>query len=270
MSGTDVVDGNTLLALNGLECGDVCTSEVDDVDVVAYAGAVVGVIVVAEDAEFLTLAYGHLGDVGHEVVGDAVGVFADGAALVCTDGVEVAEEHDVPFLVGLLHVHEHLFEHRLGLAVGVGAVSLGALLGDGDDGRVAVDGGGAGEDDVLAAVLAHDVKKDEGAVHVVFVVFQRLGAAFAHGLEACEVDAGIEVVLVEHALEAFAVADVDLIEGYFLADDFGNALEGDGAGVVEVVDHHGFVACFGEFDEGVAADEAGAAGKKDFHIAMDL
>ena len=239
-------------------------------DVVAYAGAVVGVIVVAEDAEFLTLAYGHLGDVGHEVVGDAVGVFADGAALVCTDGVEVAEEHDVPFLVSLLHVHKHLFEHRLGLSVGVGAVALGALLGDGDDGRVAVDGGRAREDDVLAAVLAHDVEEDESAVHVVFVVFQRLGAAFAYSLKAGEVDAGIEMMLVEDALEAFAVADVDLVEGYFLADDFGNALEGDGAGVVEVVDHHSFVAGFGEFDEGVATDEACTASKKDFHIAMDL
>ena len=48
-------------------------------------------VVVAKDAEFFELADADLGDVGQEVVGDAAGVFADLAAGVRADWVEVAQ-----------------------------------------------------------------------------------------------------------------------------------------------------------------------------------
>lgn len=44
-----------------------------NVDLVSHAGDVWGVVVVAEDAKLLALADSRLGDVGHAVVGDAVG-----------------------------------------------------------------------------------------------------------------------------------------------------------------------------------------------------
>ena len=52
----------------------------------------------------------YLLDVGHEVVGDAVGVLADAAAGVRAHGVEVAQRHHVPGLgaVGLFQVLGHL------------------------------------------------------------------------------------------------------------------------------------------------------------------
>lgn len=73
-------------------------SEVDDVDVVADAGAVVCRVVVAENSQQLQLADGDLGNVRHEIVGLAVGVFADAAADVRSDGVEVAQRNYVPTL----------------------------------------------------------------------------------------------------------------------------------------------------------------------------
>ena len=79
-----------------VEGGQVAMCQVHDVDVVAHACAVGGVVVVAEDVEVGALACGYLGDEGHEVVGGAVGEFADEAAGVCAYGVEVAQQGDVP------------------------------------------------------------------------------------------------------------------------------------------------------------------------------
>ena len=73
-----------------------------------------------------------------------------------------------------MQVHEDLLDHPLGPAVGVGGRLLGALLGEGEGVRVTVDGGGAGEDDGLAVVLAHDVDERERIANVVGVVLDGL------------------------------------------------------------------------------------------------
>ena len=44
-------------------------------------------------------------------------------------------------------------------------------------------------------------------------------------------DTCVELVLIEHLLQTFAVADVYLVEGYFLADDLGYALQCGESGV---------------------------------------
>ena len=226
----EVVDVEAAAALDGLEGADVAAGEIDDVDIVAHAGAVGGVIIVAEDAQLGTFAHGDLGNVGHEVVGDAVGVLSYRAALVRTHGVEIAEEDDVPFGVGLLDVDEYLFKHTLGPAVGVGALTLGTCLGDGDLSGVAIDGGARGEDDILAAVLTQHVEEHEGAGDVVVIVLPRFGDALAHGLEAGEMDAGVKMVLLHDFAEAFAVADIDLMERYLGdADNLCRTAQGDGA-----------------------------------------
>ena len=48
-------------------------------DVVAHAGSVGRVVVVTKDLNGLELAHGDLGNVGNQVVGDALGVLADEA-----------------------------------------------------------------------------------------------------------------------------------------------------------------------------------------------
>ena len=111
MAGTQIVDAQSAVALNGLQSTYMTGCQIAHMDIVANACTVVCIIVAAEYAQLRTLADSHLSDVRHQVVGDTVGILAYLSALVCTDGIEVTQDYHIPLLVGLLHVHQHLLQH---------------------------------------------------------------------------------------------------------------------------------------------------------------
>ena len=241
--------------------------QIAHVDVVAHAGAVGGGVVVAKDLNGLELAHGDLGDIGHQVVGDALGVLADQARRMSADGVEVTEQHDVPLGVGGVDVHEDLLNHPLGPTIGVGRGLLGVLFGDGRIVRVAVDGRGAREDDGLAAMVPHDVDEHQGVLDVVVVVLDGLAHRLADGLKAGKVDDAVDLMGIEDLVHRIAVEHVGLVEGEVLgglvAHDGLDAVDGDGAGVGEVIDDDDLVAALEQLNDGVGTDEAGTAGNED-------
>ena len=53
--------------------------KIHHMDVVSYSGSVMSVIIISEYAKFLELSNSNLSDVGHEVVGDSVGILAHGS-----------------------------------------------------------------------------------------------------------------------------------------------------------------------------------------------
>ena len=235
--------------------------EVDHVDVVAHAGAVVRLVVVAVDGQVLELAGRHLRDVGQEVVGDAVGVLAEQAAFVRADGVEVAQQRDAPRGIGLPQIGEDLLDIELGGAVGVGGrVGQRHILAEGDGILHAVDGGGGGEDDLFAAVRRHHFAEDEGAGEVVVIVAQRNAAGFANRLEPREMDDRVNLVLLEHPLHPGFVEQVGLVEFEVLAGNLADAFEGLGLRVDEIVQHNDFLARVQQLHAGVGTDIAGASG----------
>lgn len=95
---------------------------------------------------------------------------------------------DVP---GDGEVPQDLFDEVLGLPVRIGRLERFAL-GDGVGGGVAVDRRGRGEDELSAAVLVHALEQHDRPHHVVVVVQQRLGDAFAHGLETRKVNDSVK------------------------------------------------------------------------------
>ena len=76
------------VVLHILYRGDVTAREVDNVDVIAHARAVVGVVVIAEDAQMVAAADGDLRNERHEVVGDALRVLADEPASCAPMGLK--------------------------------------------------------------------------------------------------------------------------------------------------------------------------------------
>ena len=252
------------LSAHVVEGAHVAAGQVDDVDVIAHAGAVGRGIVVAEDVDVVELAHGDLGNIGHEVVRDALGVLADETALMGADGVEITQQHDVPALVGRVEVAQHLLVHRLGTTVGVrGGLELG-LLAHRHVVGLAVHRGRGGEHDVVHAVVAKRTGQLQGAPEVVLIVLDGLVDGLAHGLEGGEVDGPADGLLLKNAVEQRPVLHVSLVEGAdFLAGDALDALERDLAGVGQVVDHHDVVVGVEQLHAGVAADEAGAARNED-------
>ena len=109
-------------------------------NVITHAGSVGGIIIITEDTQLFQLANCHLCDVRHQVVGDTIGVLTDGAALVCSDRVEVTKQDHVPFGICLLDICQDLLQHGFGPAIWVGTLSLRALLGDRDHCRISVYG----------------------------------------------------------------------------------------------------------------------------------
>ena len=107
----------------------------------------------------------------------------------------------------------------------------------------------------------------ERAAQVVLVVLDGLVHRLAHRLVRGEVNGTADGLLVEDAVEKRPVLHVALVEGTnLLARDALDALEGDLAGVGQVVDHDDVIASVEQLNAGVAADEAGTARDKDARL----
>lgn len=227
-------------------------TQVADVDVVADAGAVGGVVVAAEHGD-VGAAPGcclqHQGDeVGFGLVALAQLAFGVGAG-----GVEVAQAHGLE-AEGAVVAGQRLFHHPFGDAVGVdGARGVGFV--DGHVVGLAEDGGGGREDEALHIVRDHGVEQVEGVAEVVAVVEVGPRYRFAHLDGGGEVHDAAEGVAPEEPVQRGAVGKVGVDE--FAADNGiamagGKVVEGNdlAAGAQQQLDH-------------VRADVAGAADDED-------
>ena len=264
-TGAEIKDILTTMGLHVIDGGNVTARKVNNMDVVAHTGAVRGVVVVAENIQVIPAADSHLGDEGHEIVGNAAWVFTDLAALVSPDGIEIAQKHNRPIFNSLGGIAQDLLGHVLGPAIGIGAhAGAGCLL----QGHVIVPGidrRGGGEDDVLDAMVPHSLTETDGGEKIVVIVFQRHLDGFTHGLQSGKVDGTVDVVLFKNAVQSGAIADILLIEGDGFAGDLFDTLYGLGRGVDEVINDDDVDILLKKLYAGVAADISGAAGNKYSH-----
>ena len=103
-TGTQVIDAEAGIVLDLLQRLYMAFGKIHHMDIVSHTGSVRSIIIVAEHPQFLQLAHSHLGDIGHQIIGDTVGVLSDGTALVSADGVEITQKYNVPFRICLLDV----------------------------------------------------------------------------------------------------------------------------------------------------------------------
>ena len=76
LAGSEVIDDEAWVALQAFEGSDMAFGQIDDVDVVSDAGSIDGLVIVSEDTEEREFANRNLSDVWHEVVWEAVWIFA--------------------------------------------------------------------------------------------------------------------------------------------------------------------------------------------------
>ncbi len=158
--------------------------QVDDVDIVADAGAVGSVVVVAEYCQLLADSHCRLRDVRDEVVRHSVWQLTDECRGVCADRVEVAENDALDGGSAVDVVVYYLLVDFLCVAVRRCGLLMRGILGDGEvlGFRLAVDGARRREDDALDIVFRHELKEIDERDYIVAVVEQRLLDALAHGL----------------------------------------------------------------------------------------
>ena len=237
-------------------------SKVNYMDVVSDTCAVVGIVVGAEYAQTLALTDGNLSYEGHKVIGDAVGILTDSAALVGTDGIEVTEKTNRPVLIGFEKVGKDDFDHKFGSTVGISGTACGHRLLERRNIITAVNGSRRAENDFLTAVLSHYITENECTCDIVIIIFERLLTAFTYSLEACEVDYCIDFFSLENFIETLFISDVALVEGNGLTAEICSSFQSFSFTVVEIVHHDYIVACFDKFDTSVGADISGAACNK--------
>ena len=264
-AGAEVEDLAAGVRLRIADRAQMALGQIDDVDIIAHAGTVRGVVVVAEDGQPFAAADGDLRDVGHQIVGNAVRVFSDQAGFVRADGVKVAEQHDGKRRIGPAGTLQDLLDHELRPAVGIGAAAgLRRLI----QWRrlVAVDRGRGREDELMAVMLAHDLQNGQRGVQIVAVIEQRLFDGFADGLESGKVDDAGDVVVGKKPVHRGPVAAVCLDEGRALAGDALDAVNDLRRTVVQIINNDDILSRVQQGNGGVAADEPGAASQKNGHM----
>ena len=182
-----------------------------------------------------------------------------------TDGVKVAQQYHAPLRVGMGNTGEDLLGHVLGPAVGVGAATGAAVFPQRHFVVRGVDRGGGGEDQILHAYLLHDLGQHQGGIQIVVVVLPGLGDTFAYGLQTGKVDHAADLVFGKDLFQQCLITHIAFIELQTLAGEFLNTLQGFGVGIAQVVDDHHTVAAFQQFQTGVRADIARAAGYQNIH-----
>ena len=180
----------------GCEGGVVAFCQIHYVDVIAYAGAVMGGPVAAKHLELFEAADGDLGHEGEKVVGDAERIFPDLSAGVGAHWVEIPEGCDAPSVWNTgVEIGEHLFNSGFGKAVRVDRLN-GCCFRDGDAVGESVDRGTAAEDKGSAGMGVHGCEEGAGAGDVDIPVKERVLDRLANGFHPGEMDYGIEGTIV--------------------------------------------------------------------------
>ncbi|MCG3168459.1 MAG: hypothetical protein POELPBGB_04265 [Bacteroidia bacterium] len=227
-------------------------------DVIPHAGAVRRRIIVAVNIERLAPTHRHLCDEGHEVVRHAARILADQPALVRTDGVEVAQQRDLPGRVGAKQILQDRLDHRLAAAVGVRRPQR-VVLPHRHRVRIAVHRRRRAEDQPADAGRPHRRAQRQRAADVVVVILERPRDGFPLRLQAGEMQHCADGVFAEHRAQGCRVAHIAFVEGDRPAGDPLDPSTHLATAVAQIVDHHHAITGLQQFDTGMGTDVAGAS-----------
>jgi hypothetical protein len=235
---------------DGFERAEVGIGDVEDVDVVADAGAVGRGIVGTENFEVWDKTKGGVENFGNEVGFNAMSFAAFGGG---ASSVEIAESGIVQAGVSAI-VGENFFEAEFGFAVGIDGI-FGMVFGSGDGVRLAVSGGGGREDEFSHAVASYCVEEIDAGGDVGGVE----GAGFADGFGdesfAGEVHDGVDLVFGEDFFYLRADTEIGLAENRFGRD-------GGGVAFLKIIEGDDLVAAGEEDLRADAADVACCSGNE--------
>ena len=231
-------------------------------NVVAYAGAVMGRVVVTKHLKLGQPANGHLGDIRHQVVGNAVRIFADAPRGMRPHRIEIAQQRDMPLRISRRNVTQDVFEHPLGAPIGVGGPG-GEIFTYGYRRRVTINGRRRAEYDPLHPRPGHHLGQRQGTAHIVVVVGHRLADRLSDRLEPGKMNDRVNGMLRKNLCKPGPITDIGLITSRQpLSRDFLHPVQCDRLAVAVVVEHNHLMTGCQQFYAGMRANVAGTARHK--------
>ena len=239
--------GNGFDRFEGAEVG---VGDVEDVNVVANAGAIRRGVVRAENFDVRNNACGGVENFGNEMGFDAMVLtaFCRGAR-----GVEIAECGVTKASVGAV-VGEDFFEAEFGFAVGVDGI-FGMVFGDRNGVRFAIGGGSGREDEFFDAVASNGVEEIYAGGNVSDVE----GAGLTDGLGdegfTGEMHDGVDFMFGKHFFDLCSNTEISTAEGRFGRD-------GGGVALLKIIESDDLIAACEENLRTDAADVSCCSGDK--------
>ena len=260
ITGTQVDGFDAIMVCSIFQSLQMANSQVHHMQVITLAGTVGGIIVATKYGQLFQLPGSHTPDVGHQVVGNTVGIVTQQAGCMGTDGVKVPQQNGTEVGMGGAVVGQDPLDHDFGPAIRrrrldsrhLFLVRMG-IIGS-------IDSRGGRENQFLAASLLHDFQQSHGAVQIVAVILEGLPDTLTHSLKACKMDNSVDLVVLKYLPQFFFIGAVDLIEGRYTSGDLTDPLPHIPARIAEIVHDNGMMACIHQFHDGMAADIAGTAG----------
>mmetsp|Transcript_11229 Transcript_11229/g.21411 ORF Transcript_11229/g.21411 Transcript_11229/m.21411 type:complete len:284 (+) Transcript_11229:476-1327(+) len=254
--------------LDGIQ---VSLRQIHHVNVITNASAIRCGVVVTKDTQVFSSANRDLCHIGHEIVGNTVGVFANLTRGMSTHWIEVSQDNHGPIRLGttqgfrIVKVTQNLFDHVFRTTVGIGnADPNGGIFRNGHFFGRTVDRCRGRKDNRMATKFIQKVQQDKGSRKIVLVILERNAGAFADGLQSSKVNARVELGrLFKDCPEGFFVAHVDIVKDnpFFTffgtqTDDFGHTIQGNFRRVTEIIDNGDIVAILQQEHDRMAADVA--------------
>ena len=263
--GTEIDRLNAVMSAGVFERRHMARGEVAHVDIIADAGAVGRVVIIAEDHELLAPPHRHLGDEGDEVVGDAAWVLADLARDMGADGVEIAEQRHRFLRVGRGPIVQDFLDEIFCFSVGIDGGKRVHLI-KGKVMRLTIDGGRGRKNNLPAANRVHGFQELDCAEDVFFVIGKRFLLGLADGFKSGKMDHGVGPEIFDDPADSGAVgkAGINVIEG--AVRETGHALKRYGRGIGEIIHHHRRVIRRQKLKHGVRADISRPAGDQHAHL----
>ena len=266
VAGTQVDGLDTLMLCSIFQRLQVANCQIHNMQIIALAGAVGGIIVTTENCQLFQLASCYAANIGHQVVGDTIRIITNQAGFMGTDGVEITKQNCAEIRVCSAVVGQNPFIHNLSPAIGRGGLNGRHLFLIGMGVIGTVNRGRGRENQTFAAELFHHFHHRHGAVQVIAVVLQGLLDTFAHCFVGCKMNDCIDLLLSKYMAKLILTCAVDLVECRGLTSNFCDIAHSSVMCIIQIVGNDDFVACIQQLHSGMAADIAGATGNKDIHI----
>ena len=157
--------------IDHLQSLDVTERQVYNMDIIADAGAVVCIIIVAKHTQLRPFADCNLRHIGHQIVGNAVGILADQAALVRTDRIKIPQKNHIPRRICFLHIRHDLFQHGFCPSVRIGTGSLWTFFRNRNKCRITIYSCRRRENNIFTIMFSHYIYQSQCTRNIVFIIF---------------------------------------------------------------------------------------------------